>query len=118
MIDLDAFFKDYPFGKDVRFEKRDLPRLPSEFKPTIFGEPRVGMLGQYRRGLLHAYEFQNHWEIHKDEYNPETHPVEHLVHDAPHWLAAAGAIVVGGLLAAAVSHFLGGDEDFEDYEDS
>ena len=96
MTDIFRDFKDMPFRVEKRYSKQDLPFLPSCFKPTLLGEPKIGILGQYRCGLLHAYEFPHYWLIHKDEYNPETHPVEHLAKDAPHWglIAAIGAAVV------------------------
>ncbi|RDE17593.1 MAG: hypothetical protein C4K49_02015 [Candidatus Thorarchaeota archaeon] len=56
------------------------------------------MLGQYRCGSLHAYDFKDYWLIHKDRWNPETHLWEHMVEDAPQWLAAAA---VAGVLAGS-----------------
>ena len=62
------------------------------------------MLGQYRYGPFHAYDFGNYWLIHKDRWNPETHLWEHMVEDAPQWLAVAA--VAGVLAGSAVSGFL------------
>ena len=96
---LEQYFENVDYNQDLRFEKRDFTSLPSCFKPTILGEPRWGMLAQYRCGLYHAYEFDTYWEIHKDKRNPETHPIEHLVEDAPHWLVLGG--IAAGVIAGA-----------------
>jgi hypothetical protein len=83
MEDLDTIFKDVPYHTDIKFEKSNMPVLPSCFKPTVLGSYRIGMEAQYRCGLLHAYEFPTYWLIHKDEVNPEEDAVGHLVKDAP-----------------------------------
>ena len=45
---------------------------------------------------LLAYDFGDHWEIHKDKNNPFTKPFQYLVEDAPNVLVAiAGAVVIG-----------------------
>lgn len=100
MVDLHAIFKDIPYNEDKKFPKKDLPELPPCFKPTVWGQPKWGMIGQYRCENLHAYDFGDHWLIHKDKRNPLTHPVEHLVEDAPHVL---GAMVGAGLIAAGAA---------------
>jgi hypothetical protein len=94
---LDREFQNVPFNRNMRISKRQLPSLPFGFKPS-FGEPKLGCVGQYRRGLLHAYDMQHYWLIHKDHFNPETHPIEHLVVDAPHWLAL-GALAIASLFS-------------------
>jgi hypothetical protein len=100
MIDLHEIFSDIPHSVKMKFSKKEIPELPSCFKPTILGEPKWGMIAQYRCACmnLHAYDFGDHWEIHKDKQNPLTHPIEHLVEDAPRVLGAIvgiGAIVAG-----------------------
>ena len=97
---LQQYFEKIQFNKDITFDKGELPILPLGFKPTVLGEPLWGMLGQYRYGLLHAYDFGSYWLIHKDRYNPETHPLQHLLVDAPKWLAFAGFI--GGIAAGSI----------------
>ena len=109
MTDLQRYFDRVPFNTDVKFTKQQLSHLPSCFKKTLLGEPRLGMIGQYRCGNLHAYEFGSHWLIHKDRRNPETHPVEHLIEDAPHWLAI-GMTIVAGLGVAAWNYLTQEDE--------
>ena len=100
---LEQYFERIPFNKDIRFDKREIPSLPAGFKPTILGEPRWGMVGQYRCGLLHAYDFGSHWVIHKDKRNPETHPIEHLVEDASQWFLF-GALAAGVIAGAVIDH--------------
>lgn len=112
MVDLQRYFENIPFHKDIRFSKREFPSLPMCFKPTIWGEPRLGMVGQYRCGLLHAYDFGDYWLIHKDRKNPETHPWEHLVEDAPHLLLAGAAIAGAVIIDSVVTHVLGEDDDY------
>jgi hypothetical protein len=104
LVDLEAIYKDIPYNEDKKFSKDDLPELPSCFKPTLWGQPKWGMVAQYRCKNLHAYDFGEYWLIHKDKRNPLTHPVEHLVEDAPHVL---GAMVGAGLFAtgAAIALF-------------
>ena len=113
--DIHQFFKNVPFNKDIKFTKEQLPKLPGCFEPSIWGQPRLGMKGQYRCSCmaLHAYDFGDHWVIHKDKRNPHTHPVEHLVEDAPHVLGAM--IGVGALAAGALAYqlFRKKDDDSE-----
>ena len=115
MIDLWEIFRDTPFNKDLKFTKEQLPVLPDCFTQTIWGQPRLGMLGQYRCSNmnLHAYDFGKYWEIHKDKRDPMTHPVEHLVEDAPHVLGVM--IGIGALAAGAVAYKLlrSGQDDSE-----
>ena len=106
MTNLVESFRYAPYRVEKKFTKRELPYLPSGFKPTILGEPKIGMLGQHRWGLLHAYEFPDYWLIHKDEFNPETHPIEHLVKDAPFWGLIAG-LAVAGITKAALDWIFG-----------
>ena len=110
MIDLQSFFDNVPYNVDRIFSKSALPHLPPCFKPTLLGEYRFGMLGQYRCKNLHAYDFGSYWKIHKDRRNPETHPMEHLVEDAPQ-LLAAGVVIAAGLGIAAWNHFAKDDEE-------
>ena len=106
MQDIHEFFERVPFNKDIKFTKEQLPELPDCFEPSIWGQPKLGMRGQYRCAhmALHAYDMGNHWIIHKDKRNPHTHPVEHLVEDAPHVLGAM--IGIGALAAGVVGYHL------------
>ena len=92
-------FRRIKFHKDTIVSKVNLPRLPSNFVPTSLGYTKDGALGQYRgpRGL-HAHEFSNHWEIHRDYGEPSTleGALTHVVQDAPE-------IAVGGLIGLAAA---------------
>jgi len=77
---LDRAFENIPYHKNVRYSKQEYPTLPEGFRPHI-GDYKEGCVGQYRRRLLHAYDMKDHWLIHKDKYDPDTNPIEHLIHD-------------------------------------
>ena len=101
-MDIHRIFETIPYNVDQRISKELLPTLPSCFKqvPFYIGLPRLGMRGQYRCSCmnLHACDFGDHWEIHKDKNNPFTQPIEHLAEDAPNVLAAVtGAAILGAL---------------------
>ena len=106
MINLERYFEKIPFHTELKFSKSFLPNLPSGFKPSIEGDPRIGTRGQYRCGTLHAYDSRDCWLIHKDRWNPETHPWKHLVEDAPHWLAAAAAVAAPIVFGAVLFSYL------------
>jgi hypothetical protein len=97
VVDLDRLFSTVPRGKKIVFTIVEYPNILNGFKPTIWGEPRWGLPVQLRKGKLHAYDYGNFCEIHRDKWNPETHPLEHLRDDAPHWLAAmaVGSLALG-----------------------
>ena len=101
-MDIHSIFETIAYNIDKEISKELLPTLPSCFRqvPFYMGLPRLGMRGQYRCSCmnLHAYDFEDHWEIHKDKNNPFTQPIKHLAEDAPNVLAAViGAAVVGAL---------------------
>ncbi|MFW9845464.1 MAG: hypothetical protein ACFFD6_01850 [Candidatus Thorarchaeota archaeon] len=107
-MDLHKIFENLPYGQDKRISKKSLPSLTDCFKEISIwmGLPRLGMHGQYRCSCmnLHAYDFGDYWEIHKDKHNPFTKPMEHLVEDAPNVLAViAGAVIIG---AGGIAYFL------------
>ena len=87
------------FHKDTLVPKAIMPKLPHGFVPSDLGYSREGSLAQYRGpDGLHAHEFVDHWEIHRDYGDPSTleGAVTHIVRDAPE-------IAVGGLTALAVA---------------
>ena len=45
--------------------------------------PTPGTIASYRKGAYHAHETATEWKVHLDRYDPEEHPVMHLVDDAP-----------------------------------
>jgi hypothetical protein len=94
-MDLDRIFKKLPPGKEIRFDKKKHPRILEGFEPTLLGEPKAGLPAQLRKGNFHAHDYGEYCDVHRDRWNPETHPVEHLIDDAPH-------ILIGSLLCGAV----------------
>lgn len=101
-MDIHGIFESMPYNVDKKISREVMSTLPSCFKqvPFYMGLPRIGMRAQYRCPCmnLHAYDFGDYWEIHKDKNNPFSRPLEHLVEDAPNVLvAAAGALIVGAV---------------------
>ena len=99
-MDIHAIFENIDYNVDKKISKEVMCNLPSCFEPVpiYMGMPRFGMRGQYRCSCmnLHAYDFGDHWEIHKDKNNPFTKPFHHLVEDAPNVLVAiVGAVAIG-----------------------
>lgn len=45
--------------------------------------PAPGTIASYRKGLYHAHETESEWRIHLDRHDPKTHPIWHLIDDAP-----------------------------------
>jgi hypothetical protein len=75
-----------------------MPTLPRSFTRTELGYPREGAIAQYRGpDGLHAHEFGNRWEIHRDYGDPSTLEgvITHAIRDAPE-------VLLGVLTALAV----------------
>ena len=72
--------------------------LPDCAKETIWGFPK-GSRKQYRCGRLHIREYDNEYRIHTDAVDPMTHPIGHLIHDAPEVLGGLAGIIIGTRLA-------------------
>ena len=58
------------------------------------------MLEQYRYLIYTTYDFGYAIRIHKDNWNPETHLLQHLREDSPYWwfvaqFVAARLLVIG-----------------------
>ncbi|MDN7023650.1 hypothetical protein FGU65_01835 [Methanoculleus sp. FWC-SCC1] len=45
--------------------------------------PTPGTIASYRKGQYHVHETAAEWRVHLDRYDPKSHPVLHLVDDAP-----------------------------------
>lgn len=91
-------------GESVSYAKRDLPELPSEFSLSLQGTPNwiayPGAVAQYRASpALHAYELEDGWEVHRDQYDPRRDPVGHFFFDAPELPIATLCAGIAGLLA-------------------
>ena len=83
--------------------KEVLPSLEGfGFVETTLGDPE-GSLRQFRNTTgIHAREYEEYFEVHKDRVDPRTNPLGHLICDSPETLVAFGAasILSGGFLAA------------------
>ncbi len=55
------------------------------FKETNLGNKK-GAKRQFRYNKLHIREYENHYSVHWDKYNPEDSPIAHLMVDAPEYL--------------------------------
>ena len=58
------------------------PLDPGWTKSSI-NVPTPGTTASYRKGHYHVHETATEWKVHLDRYDPEEHPVMHLVDDAP-----------------------------------
>jgi hypothetical protein len=86
------------FHKNTVISKSLMPELPRGFLRSELGYPREGALAQYRGpDGLHAHEFADRWEIHRDYGDPSTleGAITHAIRDAPE-------VAVGALTALAV----------------
>jgi hypothetical protein len=82
LLDDDSFF----ISKEV------LPSLKDfGFVETSLGDP-LGSLRQFRNSTgLHAREYEEYFEVHRDKFDPRANPLGHLIHDSPETLAAFGS---------------------------
>lgn len=87
------------FHKDTVVPKWLMPTLPRGFTRTELGYSREGAIAQYRGpGGLHAHEFRNRWEIHRDYGDPSTleGAITHAIRDTPEVsLGVMAALAVG-----------------------
>ncbi|NLX49556.1 MAG: hypothetical protein GXY82_06750 [Methanospirillum sp.] len=69
---------------EVTVPKRDVtePLIPP-WKPSPVNVPSPGTIASYRNGQYHAHETGDDYRVHLDRYDPKSHPVMHLVSDAP-----------------------------------
>jgi hypothetical protein len=91
-------FDQIGFHRNTVISKSLMPKLPRGFLRSELGYPREGALAQYRGpDGLHAHEFADHWEIHRDYGDPSTleGAITHAIRDAPE-------VAVGALIALAV----------------
>jgi hypothetical protein len=61
-------------------------------KPGI-NVPSPGTIASYRKGQYHVHETKTEWRVHLDRYDPKTHPLLHLVDDAPLLLMIGGTFL-------------------------
>jgi hypothetical protein len=70
-------------GKTEEYEvsKKVMPSLPPWFHPTQLGF-RSGSISQYRSEKGgHVREYAEKFVYHKDKFNPEKQPIEHIIYD-------------------------------------
>jgi hypothetical protein len=89
-------------GESVWVPRSELPHLPHEWAETILGTPlwiaKPGSVAQYRAWpALHAYEFVDGFDLHRDRYDPSDHPLLHMLFDAWETIVAIIAAFVAGL---------------------
>lgn len=57
--------------------------LGPDWKKSDINVPSPGTITSYRKGQYHVHETADEWKVHLDRYDPEKHPVMHLLDDAP-----------------------------------
>ena len=63
----------------LRISKEVMAGLPPWFERTALGLPR-GAAAQYRGPMgLHVREYEDHYEVHFDLFDPREHPILHLL---------------------------------------
>jgi hypothetical protein len=70
-------------GKKEKYEvsKEVMPSLPPWFHPTLLGF-RSSSISQYRSEEGgHVREYSKKFVYHKDKFNPEKQPLEHIIYD-------------------------------------
>ena len=94
------FGSEYRDNDEISIPKTVLPRLPEGYKETLLGDRR-GAIRQFRHPSgLHVREYSDRFVIHRDSFDPRSHPVRHLIHDSPETILALGACLYGAGKAA------------------
>jgi uncharacterized membrane protein HdeD (DUF308 family) len=57
--------------------------LDAGWKRSALNVPSPGTIASYRKGQYHVHETKDEWKVHLDRYDPEKHPLMHLLDDAP-----------------------------------
>ena len=57
--------------------------LDAGWKKSALNVPSPGTIASYRKGQYHVHETKDEWKVHLDRYDPDKHPVMHLLDDAP-----------------------------------
>lgn len=80
---------------EISISKEVLPSLDDyDLTETVLGDPK-GSTRQFRNSNgLHVREYDDRFEIHKDEIDPRVDPIGHLMRDSPEALFALGAALV------------------------
>jgi uncharacterized membrane protein HdeD (DUF308 family) len=108
MPSLDDLVADLWNGtKKIEVPKSQVTEPIEGWKSSKYALPEPGSKGSMRKGRLHAHDHGDSWEVHLDHYDPDAHPVKHLIVDAPvlvfltHIMIAAGKGAGKQLEAAA-----------------
>lgn len=95
-------------GRKVRIEKADMPFLPPEFSESSLslklGARRV-FRDESRRDSLQLREYDGHWTLELDHFNPEKGPVEFAGHAFADALAVTMAVCGVAVAAFALRRF-------------
>lgn len=57
--------------------------LDPGWKKSRINVPSPGTIASYRKGRFHVHETRDEWRVHLDRYDPDVHPLLHLIDDAP-----------------------------------
>ena len=57
--------------------------LDPAWKKSRINVPSPGTIASYRKGRFHVHETRDEWRVHLDRYDPDVHPLLHLIDDAP-----------------------------------
>jgi len=85
--------------EDIKIQKFHLIHPKKAGFYESIGEPQ-GQIADYRKplkdgGCIHAREFEDHYSIHRDYFDPVKNLIGHMVFDAPHWLVALSLVGIG-----------------------
>jgi hypothetical protein len=73
--------------------------VPKSVRPIIELEEtslggKKGAIRQFRYGNLHIRDYDTHYTVHMDRFDPSKNPLGHLIVDAPEYIAGAAAAVL------------------------
>ncbi len=69
---------------EVSVPKESVTESPGpEWKKSDLNVPSPGTIASFRKGRFHVHETETEWKVHLDRYDPEEHPIMHLLDDAP-----------------------------------
>jgi hypothetical protein len=87
-------------GEKVQIDKELLSELPPRFEESYPANAmQDGAEASYRSteegDVVHVIEYEEHWEVHLDEFNPKHDPIKHLINDAPGEALLIGLVLIG-----------------------
>jgi len=85
---------------DLQINQLQLPEIPDYFEERLGDDDGQDEDYGYEEKdgrSIHLKVYGNDFfRIHWDVKDPKRNPIGHLIHDAPHWLVAAGLAILGG----------------------